>query len=313
MSGVMADQAPVDSVSFSGHETFVLRYGWLKKAVDAVGQDPAVFHSADAVVQLGVGKNMVRSIRHWALATGVLAESPGTRGAELQPSAIGKLFFRDGGRDPFLEDRGTLWLLHWLLVTNDARSTTWSWSFNGLSAPDFNTDKVVAFIFDQLSARRLRLPSAKTLQRDVECFLRCYAPTHASKAVLEESLDCPFVELGLLEPLDTGRSYRFRRGYQKTLTDEVFAFAVADYWTRRAPDRTSLGFADLAFGRNSPGAVFKLDEDSLAARLEEIESSTSGAFRFGETAGLKQLQRSGELCPMTILGVADDSRRAARR
>ena len=58
--------------SFSGHETFVFRYTWLKKAIDAVRVDPRVFGQDNAIVTLGVGKNMVRSIRHWGLATGVL-------------------------------------------------------------------------------------------------------------------------------------------------------------------------------------------------------------------------------------------------
>src|SRR6185437_16640708 len=73
-------------VSFSGHETFTLRHGWLKKALDAVSQDRNIFTKENAMVELGVGKNMVRSIRHWALATDVLAESPGTRGNQLEPT-----------------------------------------------------------------------------------------------------------------------------------------------------------------------------------------------------------------------------------
>ena len=68
-------------LSFAGHETFVFRYGWLTKAVEAVLSDPEIFSRDDAIVRLGVGKNMVRSIRHWGLATGVLrrnrrAEAP---------------------------------------------------------------------------------------------------------------------------------------------------------------------------------------------------------------------------------------------
>ncbi len=58
---------------FVGHETFTLRYGWLKKAVDAVQEDPGIFQRDDALVILGVGKNRVRSIRHWGLVTGVLS------------------------------------------------------------------------------------------------------------------------------------------------------------------------------------------------------------------------------------------------
>ena len=63
-------------VSFSGHETFSFRYSWLKKAVDATDADPHAFEAADAIVKLGVGKNMVSSIRHWGLVTGMLENAP---------------------------------------------------------------------------------------------------------------------------------------------------------------------------------------------------------------------------------------------
>ena len=59
---------------FSGHETFPFRYAWLKKGFDGLLRRPDVFGSDDAMVELGVGKNRVRSIRHWCLATRVLEE-----------------------------------------------------------------------------------------------------------------------------------------------------------------------------------------------------------------------------------------------
>lgn len=98
-------------VSFSGHETFTLRHGWLKKAVDGIRANPRLFADEDAMVDLGVGKNMVRSIRHWALATDILQEFPSTRGAELGTTTFGDLIFGTHGRDPFLEDLNTLGLL----------------------------------------------------------------------------------------------------------------------------------------------------------------------------------------------------------
>src|SRR3974390_179077 len=76
---------------FSSHETFVFRHSWLKKAVDAVIEDPEIFTRDSAIVTLGVGKNMVRSIRHWGLATGILAEEPKSRGTRLGVTDFGRL------------------------------------------------------------------------------------------------------------------------------------------------------------------------------------------------------------------------------
>ena len=62
----------------------------------------------DAVVHLGVGKNMVASIKFWLKAIGLLKDTG------LEPIAD-HLFDDENGRDPYLEDIGTLWLLHFLV------------------------------------------------------------------------------------------------------------------------------------------------------------------------------------------------------
>ena len=53
---------------------------------------------------LGVGKNMVRSIRHWCLAAGIVQEATGEgarRSGSLEPTAFGrKIFGTEDGLDP---------------------------------------------------------------------------------------------------------------------------------------------------------------------------------------------------------------------
>ena len=43
---------------FSGHQTFAFRYGWLEKGVRGVDECPTLFSEDNALVRLGVGKNM---------------------------------------------------------------------------------------------------------------------------------------------------------------------------------------------------------------------------------------------------------------
>ena len=55
-----------------------MRQMWLKKAFDIVCYEKkGAFSSKDAIVTLGVGKNMVGSIRHWALACGIIESKNG--------------------------------------------------------------------------------------------------------------------------------------------------------------------------------------------------------------------------------------------
>ena len=302
-TGSLGPDTGVDGkVSFSGHETFVFRYGWMKKAIDAVQDNPTLFTCDDAMVALGVGKNMVRSIRHWALATRILEEEPRTRGNQLKPTELGKLLFGAGGRDPYLEDINTLWLLHWNLVTNEERSTTWCWAFGKLPSDEFTKDYLAGVIREEIQRRNLKSPSESSLRRDIDCFIHTYTATSAAKrAVLEDSLDCPIVELSLIEEDVIPNLFRFKRGAQRTLSGEVFAYALLEFWDRVAAARETLSFTEVAYGFASPGVAFRVDENSLSERLDSLEQITNGRLVYAETAGLKQIYRHGKITPFECL------------
>jgi hypothetical protein len=280
------------TLAFSGHETFVFRYGWLKKAVDAISQRADALSSDEAMVTLGVGKNMVRSVRHWGLATQVLQETPGTRGSDLSCTSLGTMLLGPDGFDPYLEDISSLWLLHWKLVTTERRSTTWSWAFNLLTDNEFTRDSLSSLIREELQRRGAKLPSDNSLTRDIDCFIRTYAaPRDKQASVLEDTLDCPLVELQLVEEDVAPGLFYFKRGEQTTLADQVFLYALLDFWERTAPRQETLSFAEIAYRFGSPGCVFKLDENSVAERLERVERLTRGSLSYAETAGLRQLYR----------------------
>ena len=95
--------------TFARHETFHPRYGWVKKAFDAAEFDPNLFNREDAVVRMGVGKNMVRSIRHWGHAFKVPRVRPCRRSRRpvSQPTSLGRSVFGDDGADPYCEVPGT--------------------------------------------------------------------------------------------------------------------------------------------------------------------------------------------------------------
>ena len=277
-------------VSFSGHETFTLRHGWLKKAVDAVNEDEQLFAKDSAMVQLGVGKNMVRSIRHWSLAADVLNEVPASRGSRLSVTEFGNLIFGSQGLDPFMEDPSTLWLIHWKLATNERRSTGWCWMFSLLHNDEFTRDVIFEAFASELKRRNITGPSVSSLRRDIDCALRTYTGTRIKSELTEESLDCPLVELQLISADPDGALFRFSRGPKESLCDLVFLYCLLEFWDAHA-GQDSLAFSEIAFAPGSPGIVFKLDENSVAARLEQLDRVTKGALIYDETAGLKQVYR----------------------
>ncbi len=123
MQARLGDASPeAPKYSFSGHETFPFRYPWLTKGVQAAAERPGLFTEDEAGVVLGVGKNMVKSIRHWCAVLRLIAPVSGDRTGRVRVTDLGRALFGPEGFYPYLEDPTTLWLLHWLLVSNRERA-----------------------------------------------------------------------------------------------------------------------------------------------------------------------------------------------
>src|SRR3569833_1186740 len=138
---------------FSGHETFPPRHLWLPKAFDAVesGKPRSVFTDPEAIVTFGVGKNMVLSIRHWALACGIIEEE----GARVKPRELGlQLFGGEHPWDPYMEKPATAWLVHWLIAGTPKMTTTWYWAFNHLPQQTFDHDVLAKSILEYCRIRK---------------------------------------------------------------------------------------------------------------------------------------------------------------
>lgn len=278
---------------FSGHETFPLRQTWLKKAFDRAVTGGVILKSTftddNAISKFGVGKNMVASIRHWALACNIITEDGAPNGTyKITDAAIA--IFKDDGLDPYSENPTTAWYAHWWLAGKGHRATTWKWLFNHVTAPTFSREELESSLtqYAQCLAPNRKLSPA-TLSRDIETCLRSYSPRSVGGSP-EEYAEPMLGELGLIFEERKGY-FSFRRGPKATLHNGMFAYALLDFWDTTAPGLSSLAFEAIAFGEGSPGRVFKLDEDSIAERLLALEDITCGALSWTDTAGLKQVHR----------------------
>ncbi len=290
---------------FSGHETFSLRQLWLKKAIDLVGsgilpssltdldkpgkRSKNVFSDDASIIALGVGKNMVASIRHWATACDVVSEVDGVP----HPTLFGGRVFGADGYDPYSEHPSTLWLAHWKLAGGWAmpenrthRSSTWYWVFNYIHQQSFSSLGLLKALSEYAVARNIRISPA-TLKRDVEVFLRCYVDRSETSAV-DDFADSMLGELGLIAT-QSRDEYTLRRGPKATLTDGAFLYALVEFWQGFSPQQSTLSFETIAYEIGAPGRVFKLDEDSVAAKLLELEALTEGRYQWSDTAGLRQV------------------------
>jgi hypothetical protein len=283
---------------FSGHQTFAFRYGWLEKGVRGMLEYPDLFSRENALVLLGVGKNMVESIRHWCTVAQLIeenAESKRAGAAGLKVSAIGRHLLSPRGWDSFLEDDASLWLIHWLLVSNPTIGTTWQIAFSSFQRGDYTKRELLDYVA-AFAEKHGSEVNEGSLARDVDCFIRTYTPARstAKQALAEESFDCPLQELNLVQASPDGELYRFAVGQKPTLPTAVFGFALEQYFTTARAGGNSMGVQECLYSPGSPGQAFKLDENSLIAYVEDLERITKGKVTLDETAGLKQIFRRHE-------------------
>lgn len=270
---------------FARHETFHPRFGWIKKGFDAALKNPGIFLEEDAPVRLGVGKNMVNSIRYWCNAFKVLEDD--------SPSEFGKLLLGDNGWDSFLEDPASLWLLHWNLLKPPCNATAWYFAFYIFRQAQFSQDEFFNALCDYRDLLSSRIVES-SIKKDVTCILRMYVEQAISKTgVSEDSLDCPFTELGIIHTAGDSRHYTFRVGAKANLPAEIIVAACLEYASWVGREQRTISISRLLYEIGSPGMAFKLTESAICDAIERVERHFN-SIALSESAGLIQFSYTSE-------------------
>lgn len=290
-------ETPVDERGrarvFSGHESFAVRYGWLPKVYEAVVRDPELFADDErAILTLGLGKNMVRSVRFWGEAFGVTR----SQGRTVRPTEFGRrLLDPDIGADPYLEDTGSLWRLHWQITAHGGLGA-WTAAFLTTTDVEVTRRRLLDLITASSAAVRGGV-SAGTAAAHLDILVKTYdASADRGAAVLEDTLGSPFQELDLLRTTTSGGvpTIRLNRGGKRGLDWRALAFSLADHWRTAAPGSAALTMRSMMLDRVSPGSVFRLDETAVHGLLEEVcDRSGRLALRGDGIGGLELVSNRG--------------------
>ena len=172
-------------------QSFPCKTLWLKKGYDFIdGKNN--FNAADSVVKLGVGKNMVASIRYWLKTFGLVKEGGLTEVARF-------VFADNSGMDPYIEDLGTLWLLHYLLVSSH-EATLYNLLFTRFQRERrvFERQHIISFVKRYMAENgKLKTYNENTVKKDVAVLLQNYVQPMKAQAM--EDTDA----IGRLENLDS--------------------------------------------------------------------------------------------------------------
>ena len=283
---------------FSGHDTFPFRYAWLPKLVNYLEDGKAKIikesekERLQTITDFGVGLNMVKSIKHWSIATKVCDKN-------FNLTNFGKqLFSKKKSFDPYLERAETLWLLHWM-ISSDETLTTWYYIFNYHQSIIINKESLINDIINVGKFSKWKGLSPNTIKRDIDCFIRTYTFSQKKGEITEDSIECPLSELGLINLTYTKGEFEIQRGPKLTLSNQIFEFALNDYWSKQK--NQIITFEKLMYDYSSPGKVFQLDEKSMEGFLDRLERDGKNFIFNKGPGGLKQITKVNKISENQLL------------
>lgn len=280
------------AMKFRAHDTFFIRKGWLSKGMKYVHSKPDVFVAKDEnpMDVLGIGANMVKALRYWLQAVG-LTEEPNS-GKRVQTfTPLGQSVFTN---DRYIEELGTLYLLHYRLLSNKSDATAWYYFFNEFTMSEFSRDDFVDFL-----QRRIRMEDSdatvaiRSLNDDFSCIINTYLPrykTSPNRVAPESNIDCPLGELGLIDILSKEKkTYRKAIPVASTISPWVALAIIVD----QAGEPKEISLNELLTAPCNIGKTLNLDAISMLDVLYQIERI--GKIKINRTAGLDVIHILEEL------------------
>lgn len=305
--------------SFGRHESFTIRHGWLKRGFDHAIIDPSLFYAEDVHRRLGVGKNMAKSIRYWLLASRLMVElsDPAhSRRTRMWPTAFGLTLLHGqptvdsdaydaainemtpaaagtAGLDPYLEDLGSWWLLHWMMLSPGGKLPVWWTAFHTFTPVTFTTETLLEHVSAQIECtsewNQPKPPTPATVKKDVLALLRAYAGTSGSRRAdkVDDEVDAPMVPLTLVR--ESGEGFRFAVGPKPGLAPEVAAFTCLDFLHRTGFTARTALVSTLASEVGGPGRAFRLTERDLADLLGKAAAKHPSLLEVSSASGSESL------------------------
>ena len=270
-------------MKFRAHDTFFIRKGWISKGMRYVDKSHGqvfIDKKENSMDVLGIGANMVKALRYWLQATGITKEP--NSGRRIQEFT--QLVFN---HDKYIEELGTLYLLHYKLASNQKMVTSWYFFFNELGLSDFTKDDFVVQISNYIKIKNKDANVAvRSLEDDFSCIINTYVPrykTMPSKVSAENNMDCPLGELGLIDILKKERNnVVYKKAVPSASTFNPWVILAVIH--ANANGRKEIGLNELLTAENNIGKIFNFDSITMLDVLHAAERT--GELKIIRTAGL---------------------------
>lgn len=274
-------------MKLQGHEKFALREGWLNKGLIMVEKNPAVFQGKEGPDIFGIGSNMVKSLRYWLRAFGLIEEIP-TKGASLTP--IAKLILEN---DPYFEDVFTIWLLHSYIAKNKEEATSWFMFFNNVGIEDLEKEQIERILLREITKYASGISfSEKSVGNDLDVLLNMYGKSKELRDP-EDKSNSPLSQLGLIR--NVGGKYSKCHPNRKDVNEYIILQELA-YLLK---DKESISIEDAINGINGIARIYQISTVTANELLDKLD--TLEYIRINRTAGLDVIYRTKEFSAMDVI------------
>jgi len=274
----------MEKLSFSGHDTFICKQPWLKKGYDFITNGNS-FSDESSVIELGVGKNMVSAIKYWLKSFGIIDEKENI-------TEFAKYIFDENGMDPYIEDIGTIWLLHYNLIKTN-KASIYNIIFNEFikERTEYPKENIVKYILRICEDQNFKI-SEKTLTSDINVFIRNYFNKSLNKNSSYEDMAGVLSELNLV----LHSTYKdindqiveiitFNKDRKENIPEHVILYSILDYTN----NSNSINIRGLVTGDNSLGKTFLINSDYIIEKIDLLKKDYPEIV-FSETSGNQVIQ-----------------------
>ena len=255
------------------HESFSIREGWLAKGIKNVKEYGNVFALQNTTDILGIGTNMVKSLKYWMTATKLIEE----KNRKIMLSDFGSII---NEYDPYLEDIFSWWLIHINMITNVDDAYIYNLFFNKCNIKTFTKRELYEKLYALLINEKLTF-NENILQDEVNMIIKTYT--------IDEKIDnpennfiCPLSELNLLKKVDRD-TYEKNRPEIRNLPFWVVYYIIC----LLLDDRDNISIDELLKEENSPAKLLNMDKNLINEYLDEMKKND--LIIINRTAGLNMV------------------------
>ncbi len=275
------------SIKLQGHEKFPLRDGWLNKGIIMVDKNPNAFQGKNGPDIFGIGNNMVKSLRYWLKAFGLIEEKVG-KGAFL--TETGRLILEN---DPYFEDYFTLWILHSYIAKNIGGATSWYMFFNRADVEDLEKEQIERILLREIRKYACgKSFSDRSVKADLDVLLNMYCNNKENNDPEEKNVS-PFAQLELVKNVDG--HYSKSHPSNKIINEWVVLYEIAEMFK----DKETISIEELIDSEKGISKIYQLSSIAFNGYLDKIEALDY--IRINRTAGLDVIYKAADLNPLKVI------------